>query len=147
MIELTIVASILVIAYFVGTRRERRHLQSLERRELEFAYIPILSGDDPVWDLKDHQSYFVTASTVVAGDYFKHFWASLRNLFGGPVTAYESLLDRGKREVLVRLKEQMPDASEILGVRTESVRLTLFTVQIMAYGTAIVREKKSISNV
>ena len=40
----------------------------------------------------------VHGNVVVSVDYFKRFVAALRNLFGGSVTSYETLIDRARRE-------------------------------------------------
>ena len=68
----------------------------------------------------------VTGSTVISVDYFKRFLAALRNLFGGRVTAYESLLDRARRESLLRMKEQAAalGASMVFNVKYETASIS-----------------------
>jgi uncharacterized protein YbjQ (UPF0145 family) len=61
---------------------------------------------------------------------------------GGPVQSYETLLDRAKREAVLRLKESCPGAHEIVNVRLETMPLTgnqrqINGVEVLAYGTAI----------
>ena len=51
-------------------------------------------------------SFLVNGSTVVSNDYFKRLLAILRNIFGGRVKAYESLLDRARREAVLRMKDE-----------------------------------------
>ena len=53
-------------------------------------------------------------------DYFKRFLAGLRNIFGGTVRSYESLIDRARREAVLRMKEMAGDASVIVNVRIET---------------------------
>ena len=43
---------------------------------------------------------------VIATDYLKSFLAKFRNLFGGEIKSYQSLLDRARRESLLRILEQ-----------------------------------------
>ena len=43
---------------------------------------------------------------MVSVDYFKRFLAGLRMIFGGRVSSYESLLDRARREALLRMRLQ-----------------------------------------
>ena len=84
-------------------------------------------------------------SVVVANDYFKTLSAALRNLVGGRVVVHESLVDRGRREALLRMKEEAIGwgASQIVNVRFETSNIGgqggggLAAVEIMAYGTAI----------
>jgi len=83
---------------------------------------------------------------VVSSDYFRSLLAGLRNLIGGSVRSFETLLDRGRREAVLRMKEQFPEADVIVNVRIEtstigqqtaSRRQQLGTVELIAYGTAI----------
>ena len=70
---------------------------------------------------------------------------ALRNILGGRVVAYESLLDRGRREALLRVKEQAIawGATEILNVRYETSTIGgnnqkgIAAIEVIAYGTAI----------
>jgi uncharacterized protein YbjQ (UPF0145 family) len=86
----------------------------------------------------------VSASVVISADYFKRLLASLRNIVGGRLRSYESLLDRARREAILRLKEQCPDANIIVNLRmeTSSIGSTsrqngISCVEVVAYGTAI----------
>ncbi|MBE9562458.1 MAG: heavy metal-binding domain-containing protein, partial [Proteobacteria bacterium] len=73
--------------------------------------------------------------------------AMLRNLVGGKVIVYESLLDRSRREAVLRMKEQAIEwkAKQILNVRLETVaiggrfggRIDPGSVEVIAYGTGI----------
>ncbi len=45
-------------------------------------------------------------SVVIATDYFKVFAAGLRNLFGGEMKTYRTLMGRARREAIVRMLEQ-----------------------------------------
>ena len=87
----------------------------------------------------------VSGSVVISIDYFKRFLSSLQFLIGGNVTAYESLLDRGRREAILRMKMQMPEADIILASRIETSTIggsanaknSLGSIEVLAYGTAV----------
>ena len=91
------------------------------------------------------KSYMVRGSCVISLDYFKRFLASLRNLVGGRVRAYESLLDRARREAILRMKENSGGADLILNVRLENSAIgksannkkQIGSVEVLAYGTAV----------
>jgi len=77
-------------------------------------------------------------------DYFKRLLASLRNIFGGTVKSYESLIDRARREALLRMKEKAPQASMIVNVRIETTTVGrkankkgVGCLEALAYGTAV----------
>ena len=48
----------------------------------------------------------VVAEVVIATDYLKNFLAKLRNIFGGEVRSYQSLLVRARREASLRILEE-----------------------------------------
>ncbi len=82
---------------------------------------------------------------MISVDYFKRFAAGLRNLFGGRVSAYESLLDRARREAVLRMKESCPQADMILNVRMttsavgaqQTSNRGIACIEVLAYGTAV----------
>jgi uncharacterized protein YbjQ (UPF0145 family) len=80
---------------------------------------------------------------VIASDYFKNFTATLKNFFGGRLTSYESLMDRGRREAMLRLKEKAVagGADEIVGLRLMMTAVDQFGIEILASGTAVKRIK------
>ena len=82
-------------------------------------------------------------NVVIASDYFKQFVAWLRSLFGGQVNSFESLLDRARREAILRMKEnaQKQGANVICNVKFTTVSINKdasnsSTVEAMAFGTA-----------
>ena len=83
---------------------------------------------------------------VISVDYFKRLLASLRNFFGGSIQAYETLLDRARREAILRMKENCKNADEIINLRIETSsiskgkRNTIGSVEVLAYGTALYRD-------
>ena len=69
---------------------------------------------------------------------------SLINIVGGKVFAYEGVLDRARREALLRMKESAPMADMIVNTRLEMVEMQSVIRQmpirplcLYAYGTAI----------
>ena len=91
-------------------------------------------------------SDLLLGNTVVSVDYFKRFLAGLRALVGGRIHSYESLLDRARREALLRLKKEAIDRGfhAIVNVRLETSRLASSTrgeglagVEVLAFGTGL----------
>lgn len=133
----------IVIGYVCGRIAERRHYDSIHAREKAWLHLPTTSGRFPVTTGQVARCELVSASTVVSVDYFKRAAAALRTIVGGQVKSHESLLDRAKRESILRLKESCPGAHEIVNLRLETVSLSnngsgsIGAVEIFAYGTAI----------
>jgi len=145
MADLVVALVMLVLAYFTGTAIENAHFRNLIRREKELLNLPVHSAK--VWSSPATRTAIVTGVVVVSNDYFKRFLAGLRNIFGGRVSAYESLLDRARREAIIRMKVQAKSlgAQEIANVRMETVTITrqmgqggAGAIEIIVYGTALI---------
>lgn len=128
----------------VGTILERNHLASIRRREAETSDLPAVPTRGLEPGRAAVEARLVSASVVISHDYLKRFLASLRKLIGGRLRSYESMVDRARREAILRVKEQVPDASIIVNLRLETStigrtqgRKGVGAVEIMAYGTAV----------
>ncbi|QGY40143.1 heavy metal-binding domain-containing protein [Pseudodesulfovibrio cashew] len=142
--ELYIVLALLVLGYVAGTYRERRHYRSILRREQELVNVPVSSMKTVPFDEdRIERAELIQGSVVVGTDYFKRIAASLRNLFGGNIRVYESLIDRARREAVLRLKESAGDADIVVCLRIETSTIGAGSknkyacVEAFAYGTAI----------
>ena len=74
------------------------------------------------------------------------------DVLGGKVFSYESVLDRARREAILRMKESAPLADMVVNTRLEMVELKSVIEQLpirplclYAYGTAIRLKKKGSS--
>ncbi len=146
MIELGIFLALLTLGYGFGQYAERRHYRSIIEREKRLNALPAIAARFPPTEPQHHQA-LVIGSTVISVDYFKRFLAALRNLFGGRVTAYESLLDRARRESSLRMKQQAETlgAEMVFNVKYETASIskgrgnTIGSIEVLAYGTALIR--------
>jgi uncharacterized protein YbjQ (UPF0145 family) len=137
-IEIGIAAVLLVLGYFVGGAREKKHFEDLKRREaIQLRTVAVRT--DPGPELKNGETFLVTASVVVASDYFKNFVGTFRNILGGRLLNHESLLDRARREALCRLREKAANAGayQIVDVHLETNFLDQMGAEVSAYGTAV----------
>lgn len=152
LIKLVIFLIILTIGYFRGRHNERKHYEALEEEEAEVADVLIFSTRYPPPSAVPLDPVLVSGNAVISSDAFRAFVASLRKIFGGNYTSYEMLLDRGRRQALVRLKQQAKakGANKVFNVKFESAfisdrqRKTAPEVEIYAYGTAFVVAKGSV---
>lgn len=133
----------IILGYFCGRIAEKRHYDSIHAREKAWLHLPTTAGRFPVTAGQVARCELVSAGTVVSVDYFKRAAAGLRTVIGGPVKSHESLLDRAKREAVLRLKERCAGAHEIVNLRLETAPLSTATsggigaVEVFAYGTAL----------
>ena len=142
MTQIGIFIVLLAIGYWFGSRSEKKHYQSIQLREQQLVGLPVVASRYPPEEGHYHQQ-LVTGSVVVASDYFKTFLAGLVNIFGGSVISYESLLDRGRREALLRMKNEANDsgASMIFNVKFETASVgngRTGSIEVLAYGTALI---------
>ena len=141
-------SSIILIAIGVifGTLNERRHFQRLRRDEADLAHIKIYTLKSvPEIMAKDLEAggVLVSGNVVVAIDYFKRFVAGLKMLIGGNLGSYESLVERSRREAIVRMQKQADalGADAIYNVRLEfsviGQQPRISGSELLAYGTAV----------
>ena len=138
---------IIMMAYFIGSWIERRHFLNIQKREEALHGFPVVSFDTMPADWNATSTDLVTGSIVISLDYFKRVIAGLRGLIGGRIKTYEPLLERARREALLRMtesaREQGYDA--IFNVRLETSRLAnarrdgkgTAGVEMLAFGTAV----------
>lgn len=146
LINLGIPLFVIVMAMVVGSMIEKAHYKDIHEREARFAALPAIPSQNWDADREVADSRMVTGSVVVSFDYFKRFLAGLRNIIGGRIRSYESLIDRGRREAILRMKEEYPDADIIVNFRIETSSIArqnsngkknVGAVELVAYGTAI----------
>ncbi|MEM8677823.1 MAG: heavy metal-binding domain-containing protein [Planctomycetota bacterium] len=117
---------LLMIGLVFGGAAERRHFRELQHREETMQHV--LTTQVRVFLVPNPEGKtprLVMAETVIASDYLKSFLGGLRKIFGGNIKSFETLLERGRREVTVKLKEQ---ASELGYNAICNVRLTAANV-------------------
>ncbi len=129
---------LITLGFTIGRLRERRHWESLARREAQPG--PALTNLDALpGGMTPRESFLCNSSVVIASDAFKSFGASLKTLVGGRLRTLETLLDRARREALVRLREQAAagGADIVLNVRIETTMVMKKSPEVLAYGTAV----------
>lgn len=142
---LVVFVVLMLIGYFVGRAKERRHYQSIFEREEELRRVLAFSSKGPPPSMAVELTTLVVGDVVISVDYFKKFVAGLRNLVGGPMMAYETLLDRARREALLRMKAKAHDlgADMIFNVKLETASFGnragggVKAIEVYAYGTAV----------
>jgi len=148
MFEILSFLVLLGLGYAVGGSRNRRHLQHLDAEEKKLQNLSTTTGILIPGSSALHQPRLVCGGTVISVDYFKRAFAILRTITGGRVKSYESLLERGRREAVLRMKQdaQRQGADAIINVRIETTRIAngrsnqqIAGLEILAYGTAVQR--------
>lgn len=141
--------TLLSIGFVSGRYLEKRHYASIIARETAPGQVLIFPSRQPPSQSPPCSSCLVSGSVVVSADYFKRFVAGLRLLVGGRLNTYESLLDRARREALLRMREQASamGATQIFNVKLETMAIGgrtktgVAALEVLAYGTALVPPK------
>ncbi len=147
MAQVWIFLGLVVLGLFWGTFLERAHFRSIRRREKALRRIKETNLKQlPVAEEEVDRSWVVMGSTVVSLDYFKKIVGLIINIFGGRIRAYEKLLERGRREAILRMKDQALDADYVINVRLETScigsnnrnqRNAVMGIEVIAYGMAV----------
>ena len=136
---------LMLLGYGFGTWAESRHYKSIQEREAKFQKLPTIALKHPLPQPgRVVKVKLASGNVVISVDYFKRFLASLRNIFGGRVSSYETLVDRARREATLRMKESCPGATQIINVRLETASISknskkgsIVSIEVFAYGTAL----------
>ena len=144
--EIILFLVLLVLGYGAGRWAEHRHYKSIIAREEELGDLVIIAGKTVPDDVVISKAQLVMGSAVISVDYFKRFVAHLRMIFGGRVHTYESLVDRARREALLRMQERAREIGGrvIFNTRFETSSISkgqqqsVGAVEVLAYGTALV---------
>ncbi len=147
LINFGIPLAILLLAYFIGSYIERRHFRKIREREEALHGYPVMTFESMPDTWRIGSSTLVTGSVVVSLDYFKRIIAGLRAIVGGRIKTYEPLLDRARREALLRMTESARRSGydAVINVRLETSRLAnargngngTAGVEMLAFGTAL----------
>lgn len=136
-----------LICGIIGTITERRHFRSIHERERATAAVPVIPSPLSDDSRPVASAHLVTGTMVVAPDSFRRFIAGVRKIFGGRLRSYESLLDRARREAILRMKEQAPTADAIVNFRMETSKIggmqqkqSIIAIEVLAFGTALTYE-------
>jgi uncharacterized protein YbjQ (UPF0145 family) len=149
---LVFVLFMLGLGFFVGGATERAHFNRLDRREAEqsdffvtqLKTFPGIASDGP-----PPQAFFGEA--IIASDYLKNFIGGLRKFFGGEMGSYQKLLERARREALLRIIEEARasgynamcnvrfESADIGGNNTTAGNKAAVMAPIMVAGTAYLR--------
>ena len=142
---------LLLLSYFIGRHLESNHYKSIREREAATKDMVAINFPRFPFDVEIERAGMVMGSVVVSHDHFKRFLAQLRIIVGGRIKSYEPLLDRARREAVLRMKEQALARGHhtVVNIRLETSRLAnsrrggkgTAGVEMLAYGTALTTRK------
>ncbi|MDR0666492.1 MAG: YbjQ family protein [Campylobacteraceae bacterium] len=135
------------ITYFTCKFIEKRYYNSIKKREESMKDIFIFNEKYAPEKLVSGKFHLIRGSAVMSGGYFKRYAAGLKSNFGGRLNSLESFMDIGRRESILRMKEQAKEmeVDTIFNVRFETTMIRQhkgwFCAEFLAYGTAWKRKR------
>ena len=134
---------LLTIGIIFGRANERNHLKRLLADEAQMSHIKVLNIKTPP-DNVAQGGALVMGNVVIAVDYFKVVMSNIRMIFGGRLSSYETLIDRARREAIVRMQKDAESlgADAIYNARFEFSKVgqqpeSAGGAELLAYGTAV----------
>ena len=138
-----IASLLLIIGIIFGSMNERKHFVQIEKAETELSDIKVLNIKT-LPDNLETGGALVSGNVVIAVDYFKVFIAGFIMLFGGRMSAYEKMMERARREALIRMQREAKElgADAIYNTRIEFSAVgqrpnKIGGAELLAYGTAV----------
>lgn len=134
---------LIILGLITGRVIEAAHFRSLARREAELENVVVSDLRRLPENWRVDGETLVTGTAVIAADRAKTFFAALRNLVGGRIKSYETLMDRARREAMLRMKleAQSLGANAVWNVRLETATIASGVrgvgIEVIAYGTAL----------
>ena len=147
MTQLAVFLGLLAVGFFFGRAAERNHFASIVQREEQLRAIRTFTLRQPPPSSSPPETALVGGNAVIAIDYFKRIAAILRSLVGGRIGAFETLVERARREAILRMQQEASDmgAHSIINVRLETASITKGSsnqttcIEVYAYGTALIK--------
>lgn len=134
---------LLTLGIVFGRRNERNHLSRLRTAEEEMSHIKVLTIKTLPPNFAQGGA-LVQGNVVIAVDYFKVIMSAIRMIFGGRLNSYETLLERARREAIVRMQKEAMSlgANVIYNARVEFSAVgqqpqKIGGAELLAYGTAV----------
>lgn len=143
MIGLITFGVLLLVGIVFGSMNERNHFARIIKAEEELSDIKVFNIKTLPNNIEAGGA-LVTGNVVIAVDYFKVFISGFVMLFGGRLTGYEKLMERARREALIRMQREAKalGANAIYNTRVEFSAVgqqpkKIGGAELFAYGTAV----------
>ena len=114
---------LLLLAWYTGSAVERKHFRSLALRESQISSTLVTDLKSyPFAGTQPKPPKLIVAEVVIATDYLKSFLAGLRKIVGGELRSYQKLVERARREAILRVVEEARQQgyTAVCNIRLES---------------------------
>jgi len=133
---------LLLLGWGIGRVKIRNHRKRLDEQDAllsgirlhNIKYVPQSNAAEA------QETVLVTGSLVLSIDVFRRLIAAFIQLVGGEVKNYSDLLERGRRDALLRMKAHAHaiGAQDVYNIKIQSAAIGASQgIEILAYGTAV----------
>lgn len=143
-LDVFFILGLMAVSLITGRLVEYAHYKSLERREDQLDNQTIRSRKQMSIPAGcTAEARLVCGEAVVGVEFFRWVMGAFKGMFGGHIRSYESIIDRARREAVLRMRENAGNAAEIVNVRLEYAPISYgissksSCVEAIAYGTAV----------
>ena len=147
--DLVLYLFLVAVSAITGMIGQRRHYESIYRREDALERLPATNTKEiPFADAQVHELRLVHGEVVITTELIRFLIGWINGLVGGPIRAFETTLDRARREAVLRMKESVPEAAAIVNTRMEYVPMSFglgsrtSCVEVVVYGTAVILKQE-----
>jgi len=131
---------LLVLGWGVGRIKIRNHRKWLDTQDKFLEDIRLHNIKYKQSTESTAETFLVTGSLVLSIDVFRRLIATFIQIVGGEINNYSDLLDRGRRDALLRMKADARNvgAHDIYNIKIQSASIGANRgIEILAYGTAV----------
>lgn len=121
---------LLLLGWIVGGSVERKHFAALDAGETHYRQMLVTQIKsfpccDPAALHQGLEPRMICAEVVISSDYLKSYLGSWKKLFGGEIRGFQKLIERARREALLRLQQQATELgyNALCNVRLETADL------------------------
>ena len=110
----------LLVTFYIGNRIQRNHEKSIAERQIIYRDLAIDNLKEPPAEAE--KSFFVCGEMVLAVDAYRTFISTLKQLIGGEIKSFYSIMARARREAILRLlaDAKLKQADGVCNIRVES---------------------------
>jgi uncharacterized protein YbjQ (UPF0145 family) len=140
---------IFIAGCIIGCLTESAHYKKLARDEQELSDVMVSDMKVLPANWNASNPVFVCENVAIANDFWKTFLFQFRKIFGGPCYGFQRMLERARREALVRMMRRAKSlgANVVWNVRFDTMNIKMGShdgngkyyaagVEVCAYGTA-----------
>ncbi len=140
-LSMIVTGLMLSVGGIFGSAAERRHFLALAAGERGVEHMLLTELRGFPGGVRPGEAMFVCGEVVIANDYLKAFFATIRGFVGGEVRSFYPLAERARREAVLRMCQQAGALGHdaVCNIRLDFSSIGALSFAVVASGTAYTR--------